>query len=373
MPHHVTRPALIVPLALAAAAVSLVPVTAAAAGARPAHPASFLTIGGSLRAVAVASGGNAWAVGSVGTVSARTLIVRWNGKTWAKVPSPSPAGSSGLYGVASTSASSAWAVGTTIGRTSTTTLILHWNGKGWARVSSPSPGSNSSLYGVAATSGTSAWAVGTTGARTLILRWNGKAWARMASPRGELTSVAATSARNAWAVGADNTTHTSILHWNGKSWKRSPSPGAPPHAYPFLDGIAAASARRTWAVGDSTVCGCGPGHSMTLRWTGRAWKSVRSPSPGGGTTLFGVAAVSASRAWAVGISGEGDSLTKTVILRWNGAAWARVASPAPRASSGLFGVATTAGGRAWAVGDTTNKNRGQDETLILRWNGTSWK
>jgi hypothetical protein len=86
-----------------------------------------------------------------------------------------------------------------------------------------------------------------------------------------------------------------------------------------------------------------------------------------------VAVASAGDAWAVGISGEGDSLTKTVILRWNGAAWARVASPAPRAGSGLFGVATFAGGRAWAVGNTTNKNRGQDETLILQWNGHRWK
>ena len=324
MPHHVTHKVLIVPLVLAAAAVSALPLTAAAAGARPAGPASFLTIGGSLRAVAVASARDAWAVGSVGTVSARTLIVHWNGKAWARVPSPSPTRTSGLYGVAATSA-------------------------------------------------TSAWAVGTTGSRTLILHWNGKTWARLASQRGFLSGVAATSARNAWAVGSDNTMHTLILHWNGKSWKRSASPGAPPHAYPFLNGIAATSARRTWAVGDSTVCGCGPGDSMTLRWTGRAWKGVRSPSPGGGTTLFSVAAVSASRVWAVGISGEGDSLTKAVILRWNGTAWARVASPEPRASSGLFGVATTAGGRAWAVGNTTSKNRGQDQTLILQWNGTSWK
>jgi hypothetical protein len=112
---------------------------------------------------------------------------------------------------------------------------------------------------------------------------------------------------------------------------------------------------------------------MTLRWTGRAWKRVPSPSPGGGTALFGVAAVSDSRAWAVGVSGEGDSLTKTVILRWNGTAWARVPSPDPRASSALFGVATTAGGRAWAVGVTTNSHRGQSQTLILQWNGTSWK
>jgi hypothetical protein len=164
-----------------------------------------------------------------------------------------------------------------------------------------------------------------------------------------------------------------VLRWNGRSWQRSPSPRARKLFFPFLNAVTATSARRTWAVGDSTDCGCGPGDSMTLRWTGRAWKKVPSPSPGGGTTLFGVAAASARRVWAVGISGEGDSLTKTVTLRWNGRGWARVASPAPRAGSGLFGVAATGRGGAWAVGDTTNKHEGQDQTLILRWNGSRWR
>src|SRR6185437_5832073 len=136
MPHYVTGPVLIAGLALAAAAVSAVPMTAAGASparpARPARPASLLTIGGSLRGVAATSAGNAWAVGAVGSLTARTLIVHWNGKAWARVPSPSP-GNSGLYGVAATSATNAWAVGAA----GSTTLILHWNGKSWARVTSP--------------------------------------------------------------------------------------------------------------------------------------------------------------------------------------------------------------------------------------------
>jgi hypothetical protein len=100
---------------------------------------------------------------------------------------------------------------------------------------------------------------------------------------------------------------------------------------------------------------------------------VPSPTPGGGTTLFGVAAVSARRAWAVGLTGQGTSLTKTLILGWNGTAWKKVPSPAPRASSGLYGVAATSAGRAWAVGSTTNSSRKRSRTLSLRWNGRAWK
>jgi hypothetical protein len=205
------------------------------------------------------------------------------------------------------------------------------------------------------------------------VHWNGRTWKKVPSPRGYLSGVAATSARNAWAVGDGTSVHTLILRWNGRIWKRVPSPSPGAHFYPFLNGVAATSARSAWTVGDTTDCGCGPGLSLTLRWDGRTWKRVASPTPGGGTSLFGVATASARSAWAVGLTGEGTSSTKTLILRWNGTDWAKVPSPAPRANSGLFGVATTSAGHAWAVGSTSNKNRNRDQTLILQWTGTTWK
>ena len=75
----------------------------------------------------------------------QTLIVRWNGTAWKKVPSPSPAGST-LYGVAATSASNAWAVGCSNCSASGVykTLILHWNGIGWKQVPSPTPAAGGS-------------------------------------------------------------------------------------------------------------------------------------------------------------------------------------------------------------------------------------
>jgi len=360
------------PLVLAGVAAGAAPVTAATRPAATGRAASF-TVGGQLKGVAATSARNAWAVGESGAAHPRALIVRWNGTAWKNVPSPAPAGS-GLSGVAALSASNAWAVGTT----GHTALIERWDGRAWTAVPSPAlPGS--SLSGVAAVSARDAWAVGVTGTtrpRALILRWNGRSWTRVPSPGGYLSAVAATSAGNAWAVGTGTSVSSGkplILRWNGTSWRPVPTPGAGPHYYPFLAGVAATSARRAWAVGDSTNCGCGPGISLTVRWDGRAWTRVPSPTLGGGTNLSGVAALSARSAWAVGLTGSGDGPTRTLALRWNGASWAKVPSPSPGASGGLSGVAATSARGAWAVGFTSNRTRSRFETLILHWNGTAWK
>jgi hypothetical protein len=54
-----------------------------------------------------------------------------------------------------------WAVGAFSDGSGFQTLILHWNGSKWVHVPSPSPGSSNDLNGVAASSATNAWAVGT--------------------------------------------------------------------------------------------------------------------------------------------------------------------------------------------------------------------
>jgi hypothetical protein len=82
-----------------------------------------------------ASARSAWAVGRTGT--SKTLILRWNGSAWKRVPSPTPTGGGNLRGVAATSARNAWAVGASgTGKT----LILRWNGSRWKQVASPTPG-----------------------------------------------------------------------------------------------------------------------------------------------------------------------------------------------------------------------------------------
>ena len=170
-----------------------------------------------LFAVAATSHSDAWAVGEiVASTGIQTLALHWNGSNWTQVASPNPGTTSELFGVGATSAANAWAVGEVTAGTSEQTLVLHWNGAAWSQVASPDPGgpANSNvLDGVAATSTSSAWAVGTyengTGQSTIVLHWNGRKWAPVATPSpgtsNGLFAVAATSASNVWAVGSFDT------------------------------------------------------------------------------------------------------------------------------------------------------------------------
>lgn len=117
-----------------------------------------------LEGVAASSGSNIWAVGhSFGDTSYRTLILRWNGTAWKRVKSPSRGPyNNDLFGVAVTGGSNAWAVGRWLDNSSGSyrSLILHWNGSRWRVQAHPSLGSESSFGGIAATSSTNAWGVG---------------------------------------------------------------------------------------------------------------------------------------------------------------------------------------------------------------------
>jgi hypothetical protein len=309
-----------------------------------------------LSGVTVLSGASAWAVGSYGTSTvSKTLVLHWNGTAWKQQASPNPAGFSAgsrLLGVAATSSANAWAVGLSAKSGVTAlTLITRWNGTRWVRVPSPNPGGTGSgsanvLSGVVATSATNAWAVGhyvnSTSNGPVILHWNGRAWKQQAvtnpPPGAELSSVAAVSPASAWAVGAYNCApqcKTLIEHWNGSTWTRQHSPN--PQGFSFgstLTGTAGASAADVWVAGASTH-DVGPTISQTLteHWNGTSWVQVRSPNPGGtGSTAFNwlnaVAALSSSQAWAVGAYATSPATTgHTLVEHWNGMAWKVQPSP----------------------------------------------
>jgi len=318
--------------------------------------------------VAATSATNAWAVGSTGSyLRPKPLIAQWNGTSWKQVSSSGlPSGE--LSAVAATSASNAWAVGST---NSGQSLILHWNGTSWQQV--PSADAAGNLTGVGASSATDAWAVGSGSGsgKTLILHWNGTSWQQVPSPNPKgnisLTSVAVTSGRDAWAVG-DVFTSTSpatslILHWNGTSWQEVPSPS--PSEGQFgnaLAGVAATSATNAWAVGCTDGCPVG-GTPLIERWNGTSWKQVAAPTTPYALYNLGGVAASVTGAWAVGgggpITAEGAA-----TAQWNGRSWTL-----SHGISGavLTGVTATSATSAWAVGSTASGH-----TLILRWNGQMW-
>jgi hypothetical protein len=125
--------------------------------------------------VAATATGYTWLLGAV-------MAALWNGHHWTTIPVPLVGNHNGNRGgntfALAASGYTAWVAGnycTTQCGTSTLPLLLRWNGGGWQRT--PVPYSDINIFGLAVTSPTNAWAVGTKAPRTtIILHWNGSKW-----------------------------------------------------------------------------------------------------------------------------------------------------------------------------------------------------
>ena len=321
----------------------------------PNPPSSEASI---LSSVTCASASECWAVGwfiDPNSVQ-RTLIERWNGTTWAIVPSPdapTPPGHDMLVSVLSsvtcTSATDCWAVGhgavaNSVDYGRYQTLIEHWDGTSWSVAVSPNVSStqNNLLFGVTCVSASDCWAVGEffstssstidmlagSAYQTLAVHWNGAAWSIVSTPNhypnptsctvenqltcreqtccfqpNSLFNVTCTSAFDCWAVGqfwngrfAEGGIATLIQHWNGAVWSIVPSPSSSERPYDFLNSVTCVSASDCWAIGE------GSGQTLTEHWDGTAWSIVPSPNTSAEhyNVLSAVTCVSASDCWAVG-------------------------------------------------------------------------
>jgi len=250
-----------------------------------------------LSGVAARSPDDAWAVGHYGTSSGeRTLIEHWNGTRWSQVPSPSPGGkgrNSQLTGVAMTSARRAWAVGFyQTPKSGQRSLILRWNGRSWRQVPSPNPFHQTVLTSVAATTASHAWAVGyaitgKTGVegrqitQTVFLQWDGLSWTRVPSPNlipfggNWLLGVAAIQYTDIWAVGYDQRPGGNvgglILHWDGVEWQAPTVPLSNLSGSEILTGVAATAQDNVWAVGSDSSSG--EDLPVILHFDGKSWQS----------------------------------------------------------------------------------------------------
>lgn len=343
----------------------------------PAFPQNPGPISNELDGVVVLSRCDAWAVGNSLGGDHLSLAEHWNGRTWKVKPVPFGGGvphDNFLRAVAATSATNVWAVGYYDGGANVgddRTLIVHWNGKTWKQFASRNPGGFShfnGLFGVATISARSAWAVGSfdngIARQALIEHWNGKSWKTVRSPdpggptrASMLFGVTATSASNAWAVGtySDGTGMLTLIeHWNGRTWKRVKSPSPAGDFGNALNAVSAVSVTNAWAVGYGVNSFSRGDATLIEHWNGRAWRTVKSPNPGGllGNNLYGVTATSARNAWAVGTWDNGTA-NHTLIIHWNGKTWRTQPSSNPGGDTndnGLFAIDATAATNRWTVG-----------------------
>ena len=306
---------------------------------------------GALDGVAAATNSNAWAVGYTGS---KILMLHWNGKAWSRVTSPGVLIAGGqLKSIAVVNAKDAWAVGSA----GTKSLLLHWNGKAWSQLTHPAPVVGS-FNSVAATA-SGGWVVGDASAghdlppKSLILRLSGATATRVSlanDPPLTLTGAAITGKSAAWVIGATEQQFV-FGRWNGHTWSWKPIL-AKQDLY-ILNGIAAGPGGTAFTVGHVDPDG-GRGVPVALKLTGSTWKKVSVPSD---VNLGAVSFAPGGTAWAGG----------SLMLRWNGTAWKPVSAPSLKLADGIDGLGFSAANYGWAVGSASTR------TLILHWNGSTWK
>jgi hypothetical protein len=310
-----------------------------------------------LSSVSASSATDAWAVGSSGGGTEPTGE-HWNGKAWTIATFASgPDTPSSLNGVDDLNPTDAWAVGDTGGRT----LIEHWNGTSWAVVASPDPetgpGAFDELEAVSGTSPNDLWAVGTFSdgenfSALLLLNFNGTAWTFFSPPSegdefGEAVTVV--SAHDAWAVG-DDLAGTVSAHFNGTSWTMVPTQMLNGNdSVNDLTGITSAGADDIWASGFEDNGGINFRTPYLLHWTGgKSWTLVKVPNAGSeGSLLTGVAALSATDVWVAGTTNETDGGILALTEQLRGTSFATVPSIDPGQLATLpestFGAITAEG------------------------------
>jgi hypothetical protein len=332
-----------------------------------------------------------------------TLAEKWNGSTWAIVPSPSPqhpGGGALLTAVSCASSIRCMAVGNTLFLNAHNSFVLRplaesWNGASWtvlptAKLAQPS----AVLDGVSCAGPARCMAAGNEGPvpasdkSTLAEAWNGTAWRAVPTPPPPvpggtaLGTVSCTSSASCMAVGYagfNNGSGASVTlaeSWNGAAWRRLATPT--PSGSGALAGVSCTASPACTAVGDRAV------NSPTLfmatlaeRWTGTRWTAQPTLNPGGASTA-GFSAVSCARptaCMAVGSSEDQVGEFETSVAEaWNGTRWTRLHTPVRGSfADELRGIACTSPASCMAVGTFAGDNNAPLRTLTEAWNGTQWR
>ena len=140
-----------------------------------------------------------------------------------------------------------------------------------------------------------------------------------------------------------------------------------------LSAIACVSSADCWAVG-AYDSGGSIYQTLVEHWNGTSWTLPGSPNSSVTQTnqLGDVACASTSDCTAVGFYDSGGGVAQTLVEKWNGTSWSIVSSAnvSPTQSSVLTGIACNSSSDCWASGAFLNGSVAQ--TLIEHWNGATW-
>jgi hypothetical protein len=172
--------------------------------------------------VSASAANNVWVFGRSASSSASTVVYRYDGSRWHKIPLPAE---TSLSGAVVLGPKNVWAIGSS---GTILTYVFRWNGSRWRGYGLP----NSRLVpvSIAASASNNVWIAGEVGSGPVVRaaadRWNGNRWHEADMPRVRThdPSVAAFSRSNVW-IGWDTATGFRVTHWDGHHWDTMTTPG----------------------------------------------------------------------------------------------------------------------------------------------------
>jgi hypothetical protein len=243
------------------------------------------------RGLDVVSPSEVWVAGYSGSAA---TVAQWKNGTWTTKYTQASTGRhlTVFEAIAVDASGKVWAVGwdrdyDAPGRP-VSSLVVHFNGTSWAREATPNPANRNTLMDVVALANGEVFAVGvaqdTSGGgitpRSLMLRRQGT-WSSLTVPKGEagsqdqLLSVAAVSSSSVWSVGYYSSPSSGLyepllVHWMGNGGAGTlavshPSPALTVSA--LASGVSATSAGNLWAAGYTSPPSSGNA-TLILKGTG---------------------------------------------------------------------------------------------------------
>lgn len=210
----------------------------------------------------------------------------------------------------------------------------------------------------------------------MLTHWNGIGWSfvDLGHEPGHLNDISASSPNDIWAIGTKYSLDDShlLFHYDGINWQRVPDPTLPDVN---LEAVATLSQSDAWAVGSIYRKDAPTPYweVQILHWDGSGWTVSPTPPIGGPQSmLHDVVALAPNDVWAVGDRlDEGYDGTSSLVMHWDGSTWKRVPSPNPKDYNWLSEVTSLAPGEIWATGATSTPSEGS--RLLIHWNGHDWE
>jgi hypothetical protein len=177
-------------------------------------------------------------------------------------------------------------------------------------------------------------------------------------------AVASTAANDVWVVGSDGYQKPLIRHWDGTSWQVIVAPVQTRES--ALHGVAARTASDAWAVGNPTN-GLQQTTGSAIHFDGSSWTDSTLPAKSGYAVNLNAVAYAGTGVWAVGgVYPAGNSRTEVTYVLFHGKQWQHVVTPnIPRRANVLTAVSASSPTNVWAVGSTSAAGK----PLIEHWNG----